>query len=486
MYRFLLILLTGCCIFPLALGADLGALEKKAEAGDAEAQYQLGEIYFEALKVKRDLAAARKWIEKAAAQKYPKAVYRLASMRFTGVGLKADPVEGRKLFTQSLSGLKKLAEEGDADARGKLGVLYVMGVAVGQDFTKAVALFNKAAEAGNTKAQYDLAGSYLEGKSVASNPTLAGEWFEKAAQAGHGPAQIQLGILSIQARGRRQDIEAGMRWIEIASRSGHPDSAKNAKDLLVRLKKFPPLPARDMDRLIMKAKAGDLKSQTQLAKRHQTGNGLRMDLKEAARWLRHAARQGDGESCYRLGGYLLLDQAGKRDAAQAARLWRLACALGHSGAQVDFAVMCAKGDGIPHSLKEAYFWMLIARRSLQAPQQMQRLDILQEMIARELGPDLIFAGLGDARKFQAPETAEARRVVAAAAFGVGKAQLARGKIIAKTFPVEALMWLRLAETQNVKTASTEADALTQTLSKAQLIEVSKRVKAFVPLMEPSH
>jgi len=482
--RLLLIFFSGCFLFPLARGANLVALEKKAKAGDAEAQYQLGEIYFEALKTKQDLPEAKEWIEKAAAQKNAKARYRLASMWFRGVGFKADSVEGRKLFAQSLPGLKKLAEAGDADAQGKLGVLYVMGVAVGQDFAKAMELFQKAAAAGNAKAQADLAADYLAGKSMAINPTLAGEWFEKAAQAGHGPAQIQLGILCIQARGRRQDIAAGIKWIETASRSGHPVSAKNAKDLLARLKKFPPSLVRDIDRLIEKAKAGDLKSQTRLAKSHQTGDGVRMDLKEATRWLRHAARQGDGESCYRLGGYLLLDQGDQRDAEQAARLWRLASALGYSGAQVDFAVMCAKGDGIPRSLKEAYYWMLIAGRSLQAPQQKKRLNTLQDLVARELDPDLIFAGLEDARKFKAPETAEARQAVAAAAFGDGKAQLARGKLLVKTFPVEALVWMQLAEAQKVKTAAAAANALAEGLTKAQLAEVEKRVKAFAPLAEP--
>ena len=209
-----------------------------------------------------------------------------------------------------------------------------------------------------------------------------------------------------------------------------------------------------------------------------------MDLKEAARWLRHAARQGDGESCYRLGGYLLLDQGDKRDAEQAARMWRLASALGHSAAQVDFAVMCAKGDGIPRSLKEAYYWMLIARRSLQAPQQRKRLDTLQDLIARELDPDLVFSGLEDARKFKAPETAEDRQVVAAAAFGDGKAQLARGKLLKKTFPVEALVWMQLADSKKVKTAAAAANALAKGLTKVQLAEVEKRVKAFTPLAEP--
>lgn len=482
--RFLLVILGGCCLLPKVCAADLDALEIKAKTGNAEAQYQLGEIYFEALKVKQDLSVARGWIEKAAAQNNAKAKYRLASMRFTGVGFKADPVEGRKLFAQSLPGLRKLAEAGDEDAQGKLGVLYVMGLAVGRDFAKAVELFQKAAAAGNAKAQADLANAYLTGNSMTINPTLAGDWFKKAAEAGYGPAQMQFGVLCIQARGRRQDISAGIKWIKTASRSGDPVSAKKANDLLSRLKKFPPSPAQDIDHLIEKARAGDLKSQTSLAKRHQTGNGVRMNLKEAARWLRHAARQGDGESCYRLGGYLLLDQGDKRDAVQAARLWRLACALGHSGAQVDFAVMCTKGDGTPRSLKEAYHWMLVARRSLQTSQQKKRLDALQDLIVRELDPDLIFAGLDGARKFIAPETAEDCQTIAAAMFGDGKAQLARGKFLANTFPIEALKWMQLAQAQKVKTAAAEANALTETLSKVQLAEVEKRVKGFAPLMEP--
>ena len=129
---------------------------------------------------------------------------------------------------------------------------------------------------------------------------------------------------------------------------------------------------------------------------------------------------------------------------------------------------------IPHSI----------RRSLQAPQQKERLDTLQDLIARELDPDLIFAGLEDARKFKAPETAEDRQAVSAAAFGDGKAQLAHGKLLRKTFPVKALVWMQLAESQKVETAAAAADALAKGLTKAQLAEVEKRVKAFAPLAEP--
>ena len=62
--------------------------------------------------------------------------------------------------------------------------------------------------------------------------------------------------------------------------------------------------------------------------------------------------------------------------------------------------------------------------------------------------------------------------------------MARGKILAKTFPAEALMWMQLAEAQEVKKAAAAANALADAVSKAQLAEVEKRVKAIAPLAEP--
>ena len=484
MLRWSLILLLGCLLTAPARAADIAALEKKAKAGDAEAQYRVGEIYYEAREVKQDLPVAKRLIELAAAQGNAKAQYRMASMYFTGEGVKTDQARGRGLFLKSLPGLQALAKAGDADAQGKLGILYATGLTVERDPARALELFNKAATAGSTKAQLDLGDSYLFGKGMKKNRTLAGEWFEKAARAGSAPAQIQIGILCLQAQGRRQDIVGGMKWLETASKSGHPVHAKRAGTLLARLKKFPPTAAPDIDLVIKEAKAGNLKAQIQLGRRHAVGDGVRVDLTESARWLHHAARQGDGVACYQLGGYYIVDAEIPRDAAQTGRLWRLAAWLGNGRAQVSFALMCAKGDGMPRDMNEAYRWMLIARRSKQLGNQVQALDRLQELIVQELDPDLIFAGLGAARNFQLPKTLAERKAIAAAAFGDGAAQLKRGQALAKTFPVEALIWMRLAAAGKIKGAAEAAKALAGKLTKAQLAEAEKRVKAFKPLAPP--
>jgi hypothetical protein len=116
--------------------------------------------------------------------------------------------------------------------------------------------------------------------------------------------------------------------------------------------------------------------------------------------------------------------------------------------------------------------------------QVQTLNRLQDLIVQELDPDLIFSGLGASRDFQAPKNAAERKAVAAAAFGDGAAQLKRGQALAQTFPVEALIWMRLAAAGKIKGAAEAAKALAGKLTKAQLAEAEKRVKVFKPLAPP--
>ena len=50
------------------LAVDFSALRKQAAAGEVDAQYQLGEILYEARGVARDLDASRRWATQAAGQ----------------------------------------------------------------------------------------------------------------------------------------------------------------------------------------------------------------------------------------------------------------------------------------------------------------------------------------------------------------------------------------------------------------------------------
>ena len=462
--------------------ADLNATLKKAKSGDVISQYQLAEHYAEADGVDQDYEEALKWARQAAYQGNAKAKYRMASILFLGVTGEARQPEALQLFRESAEGLEKLAEEGDADARAKLGILCARGIGVEKDVERAAKLFTQAAEAGVVKAQVDLAGAYLLGNGVGRNATTAGEWFTKAAKSGHGQAQVQLGMLCIQGTGREQDIDQGMNWLRKASAHRNPEFSKQAKSLLDRLEDSPPKLGPDMKALRQRAQKGELKAQLELAQRHEIGAGVPVNEAAVCQWLNAATLQGSAAAAHRLGGILMLGRgAVKKEPALAASYWKLAAELGYGGAQVDYAVACAKGDGLEKNMPEAYYWALIARRGNTSEEQERNLRALQGVITSGLEPEEILSGLTRSRSWKAPTEEKAKLRWVKAQFGNAGAQLELGKSLVESRPREALKWLKLAAAAKEKGAAATAKELAGTLSKKEIDQVQAAVKAFKPL-----
>lgn len=71
----------------------LAACQQAASEGDVQAQYELGEFYYEGKHTPRDLAQALSWFEKASLQGHAQAQYRLGSMFFRGEGVPANNVQ---------------------------------------------------------------------------------------------------------------------------------------------------------------------------------------------------------------------------------------------------------------------------------------------------------------------------------------------------------------------------------------------------------
>ncbi|AIR89286.1 tetratricopeptide repeat protein [Pseudomonas cremoricolorata] len=106
----LLIPATGRCTLntqPQDLDKALKACESTADAGDAEAQFELGEYYHTQSPPQLDKALA--WFQKASLQGHAEAQYRLGGMFFKGEGVKANNVQAYIL-------LKMAAVNGAEDA----------------------------------------------------------------------------------------------------------------------------------------------------------------------------------------------------------------------------------------------------------------------------------------------------------------------------------------------------------------------------------
>ena len=112
--------LASCLLLASLMGAqteDISHLKERAEAGDAEAQQLLGDMYAAGDGVPMDFAEAHNWWRKAE--------------------------QGR-----AEAQLREAAEAGDAEAQMNLGVMYARGQGVTQDYAEAVKWYRKAAEQG--------------------------------------------------------------------------------------------------------------------------------------------------------------------------------------------------------------------------------------------------------------------------------------------------------------------------------------------------
>ena len=171
-----------------ALGADFAATKAKAEAGDPEAQVNLGVMYLDGDVVPSDVKQAVYWFNKAA-QGDPVRQYMLGEiLSKTSHYLLAD------------MWYEKAADQGHADAQYRAGVRYYDGQffgtkIVGKNYLKAAQYFVKAADQGHAKAQYILGEMYYKGEGVPKALDKALEWFRKAADQGHADAQAMLRLL---------------------------------------------------------------------------------------------------------------------------------------------------------------------------------------------------------------------------------------------------------------------------------------------------
>ncbi|MGH8381383.1 tetratricopeptide repeat protein [Pseudomonas sp.] len=92
----LLIPATGRCTLnsqPEDLPQALATCQQAAQDGDAQAQYELGEFYYEGTNTPRDLKQALSYFEQASLQGHAQAQYRLGTMFFKGEGVAANNIQ---------------------------------------------------------------------------------------------------------------------------------------------------------------------------------------------------------------------------------------------------------------------------------------------------------------------------------------------------------------------------------------------------------
>ncbi len=192
-------IVTGSIVAPKTINAPASespavaaALRAQADAGNANAQYELATRYAEGRVMPRDFKLAAEWYEKASARGVVPATYRLGS-------------------------------------------LYEKGFGVTRDFARAKALYQKAAEQGHSHAMHNLAVLIAEGGDGKPDYPTAAIWFRKAAEFGIRDSQYNLAILYARGLGVAQDLVQSYMWFSLAAAQGDDDAGKKREDVAAKL-----------------------------------------------------------------------------------------------------------------------------------------------------------------------------------------------------------------------------------------------------------
>ena len=206
--------------------------QKAATQGHAEAQNSLGVRYEKGQGVAQDYAAAAKWYREAADQRLGLAQDNLSDLHAKGLGVARDPVLAHVWSSlaaangESGAGRKQAAleramtREQRAEAATHLGTMYAMGRGIRLDEKAAAGWYARAAADGYVVAQYQLAECYDRGVGVPADPRQAAAWYEKAALRGHARAQVRLGYLYDVGQGVAADSQRAHSWYQQAALQG--------------------------------------------------------------------------------------------------------------------------------------------------------------------------------------------------------------------------------------------------------------------------
>ncbi len=289
--------------------------QKKAEQGDAVAQNDLGDCYYDGKGTAKDQANAFEWYMKSALQGNALAQHHVGRCYRYGVGTVKDEIKSFEWYL-------KAAEQADADADAQiiLGICYEQGEGIAKDETKAFEWYAKAAGQGDATAQYLLAYCHLRGIGTVKDETKAFNWYMKAAEQGDASAQYRLGNCYYYGEGIEEDDVKAVEWYRKAALHGSAGAQYN------------------------------------LGNCYRRGEGVFKNEDKAINWYRKAARQGDDDAEYRLGNCYRQGRGTAKDEAKAFEWYKKAAEQGNSDAQYYLGLCYGKGSGVAHDRMKSFEW----------------------------------------------------------------------------------------------------------------------------------
>ena len=309
-----------CCYCNEKFEVDENQLRNAVQEGDAQAQYELGNCYYDGIGVPRDINAAVGWMKMAAERDYAEAQFRLAEILETwgnDVGRSEIPYW-----------YGKAAKQGLIKAAYALGHCYDFGVGsvIKPDKALAEKWYRIAAEKGNPEAQCAMCRfSKDENESV--------QWIRKAADQKNSSGQLLLGTCYRHGRGVAKDVGVAIKWFRKAAEQGN---AQALNELGECYRNGEGVEKNDFEAakfFSQSANGGFCDGQYNFAKCYKEGCGVEQSFAEAIKWFRMATVQYHTDSMYELGMCYYKGNGVVKDVSEAVKLFLKAAEHGHAKAQ---------------------------------------------------------------------------------------------------------------------------------------------------------
>ena len=174
--------------------AELDSLIDKANGGDANSEFDLGERYNYGNDVEKNYVKAAEYYKLAADQNHAGAQFALGDMYDLGRGVEKNYVDAAKYY-------KLAAERGYADAQFALGNMYEHSRGVEKNYVDAVKYYKLAADQNHADAQFALGNMWEGALAVEQREVEAAQLYNLAAEQFHGGAHFALGKMYDDGRG---------------------------------------------------------------------------------------------------------------------------------------------------------------------------------------------------------------------------------------------------------------------------------------------
>ena len=163
-------------------------LQRAADNGNADAQWELGLMYEFSNQVTQDESKALELYRKSADAGSPIGLYMLAHCYQHGIAIEEDLAVSDSLYTQSFNELIQLAPQEDIYVLNFVGSAYFWGDGVKLDRQKAFEYYLISANKGNPETQYKVGNCYETGQGTEQDLDQAIIWYQKSAAQGYPDA----------------------------------------------------------------------------------------------------------------------------------------------------------------------------------------------------------------------------------------------------------------------------------------------------------